>query len=112
MTHTYALLPVPKAGWDAIADALDNAGLTQSMIVRGADGQPTVALQMTGIALIPVGDSDVFTTFNQLTELADKIARDAFADGFSAGRTGTHNRDAAFDRYEPSDEIADLWDAL
>jgi hypothetical protein len=50
MTHTYALMPVPRAVYDLIREKLESAGYGCQVI----SGRSDAALDMHGIALVPV----------------------------------------------------------
>lgn len=111
MTHTVAYLAIPKAAWDFIADAMEQAGYVDHMITE-IDGRLTVAVPLDGIAVVPMGDQDAFVNSDRLTELMFKLGEDAFMAGHRAAIRGTQSADDAWDLYVASDHVLNLREKL
>jgi hypothetical protein len=107
MTHTVAYLGIPKAAWDFIADALEEAGYGDHMITE-IDGRITVAVPLDGIAVVPVGQSDSFINMRALAELMEEAGRDAFDAGYRAAIRGDRGCDDSWDLYKVPDHIMEM----
>lgn len=115
MSYSFALLPIPRAAWDFIADAMESSGYGDHMITTDIRGNPTVALNMHGIGLIPAGDqSDQFINAGNLSDLLVGAGEEAFRAGFEYAKAHPEktNYQSGWDHYEVSDEIHELLDNL
>lgn len=118
MTYTTAIMGIPRAAWDIMAMALEEAGYDREVITM-ADGVNMVALDMTHISVVATDDSDMVANSGRLSDFAEQSNEEAFRAGFSAGmdygaeygdRAGSYQK--AWDQYEPSDDIMELQDAI
>lgn len=108
MTHTVALLPLPRVAWDFIADAMEQAGYDNHLVTDDGHGGFTVMLDMAGIGLIPAGDaSDRCINSGNLSDLLVQVGEDAFRAGHKAAQDGL-DPDKGWDRYEVPDDIHEL----
>jgi hypothetical protein len=114
MTNTVAYLPVPLAAWEYIAVALEQAGYPGHMITH-FDGKNTVAIPLDGIAIVPVGDQDMFANSGRVSDLLVGTGEHAFRSGFEAGMAfaldetdNAGNINKAWDDYEVPEDILEL----
>lgn len=114
MTDTMAYLPVPLAAWEYVAAALEQAGYPGHLITH-FEGKNTVAIPLDGIAIVPVGDHDIFVSSGRLADLLVQSGEDAFRAGFAAGmdygaeygdRAGNYHN--AWSDYEVPEDILEL----
>lgn len=115
MTYTSALLPIPRVAWDFIADAMEHSGYGDHMITTDMRGNPTVVLNMQGIGLIPAGDdSDQCINSGRLSDLMVGTGEEAFRAGYEYAKAYPESSgySSGWDRYEPSNTLLDLQDAL
>lgn len=105
-TYTVAVLPIPKAAWDYIADAVEDAGYDNHSPTE-INGEVTVMIDMKGIAVVPLGDRDSFHNAGRLSDLLVQAGENAFRAGHAAGQRGDFV-DHAWDRYEVPEDIHDL----
>lgn len=110
MTDTFAYLPIPKAAWDYIADALEEAGYGGHLITE-IDGRLTVAVPLDGIAVVPMGDRDTFVNSGRLSDLLVQVGEDAFYAGFRAAQSG-FPMTTAWGEYDVPDDIMELQNNL
>lgn len=110
MTETFAYLSIPKAAWDFIADALEEAGYGDHMITE-IDGCLTVAVPLDGIAVVPMGDQDTFVNSGRLSDLLVQAGEDAFYAGFRAAQSGG-SMATAWGEYDVPDDIMELQNNL
>lgn len=108
MSYTSAILSIPRAAWDYIADAFAEVGQHgRHAITIGPDDAPTVAIDMEGISVIPTGDRDMFINSGRLSDLLVQAGEEAFRAGYeAAGGQGSYYE--AWGNYEPSEDIMDL----
>jgi hypothetical protein len=118
MTHTTAYLPVPLSAWEYIAAALEQAGYPGHLITH-FEGKNTVAIPLDGIAIIPVGDQDMFINSGRLSDLLVAAGEHAFRSGFEAGMAfaldengNAGNSNKAWDAYEVPEDIHELVNQL
>ena len=118
MTYTTAIMGIPRAAWDIMAMALEEAGYDR-VVITMAGGVNMVALDMTHISVVATDDSDMVANSGRLSDFAVQSNEEAFRVGFSAGmdygaeygdRAGSYHK--AWDQYEPSDAIMELQDAI
>ena len=114
MTDTIAYLPIPLAAWEYIAAALEQAGYPGHLITH-FEGKNTVAIPLDGIAVVPVGDHDLFVSSGRLADLLVQSGEHAFASGFKAGMDfaldetdSVGNVSKAWDDYEVPEDILEL----
>lgn len=110
MTDTFAYLPIPRAAWDYIADAMEQAGYGDHMITE-IDGQLTVAVPLYGIAVVPAGDHDTFVNSGRLSDLLVQAGEDAFYAGYKAAQEGVP-MGRAWGGYEVPEDIMELQNNL
>lgn len=117
-THTFSILPIPKAAWDYIAEAMEEAGYDH-MITEDGNGGITVMFDMHGIGVVPTGDRDTFINSGRLSDLLVAVGEEAFRAGYEAAALEVETRGransclpakiaSAWDRYEPSDDIQEM----
>lgn len=115
MTYSVALLAIPRVAWDYIAEAMEQSGYDNHMITTDAYGNPTVALNMEGISLIPLKDaSDMCINSGNLSDLTTGLGEEAFRAGYEYAKANPDSSgySSGWDRYEPSDNIMDLQNSL
>lgn len=113
MTYTTAIMGIPRAAWDIMAMALEEAGYDREIITM-AGGLNMVALDMTHISVVATDDSDMVANSGRLSDFAVQSNEEAFRAGFEAARIGDfyESYHAAWSEYTPSDDIMALQDAI
>ncbi len=108
-THTFSILPIPKAAWDYIAEAMEEAGYDH-MITEDGNGGITVMFDMHGIGVVPTGDRDTFINSGRLSDLLVAVGEEAFRAGYEAAKvTGSpDNYYNGWSDYTPSDDIQEM----
>jgi len=118
LTYSLSLLPIPRVVWEFIAHAMEQAGYGYE-ITQTVDGQLTVSVDMTGVAVIPEGDSDMCINSGRFSDLMVALGEEAFAAGFKAGMdygaahgNTSGNYYKSWSEYEPSPAISELESSL
>jgi hypothetical protein len=118
LTYTTAIMGIPRAAWDIMAMALEEAGYDREVITM-AGGVNMVALDMTHISVVATDDSDMVANSGRLSDFAVQSNEEAFRAGFAAGRGydpsygfPEHHCALEWGRYTPSDDIMELQDAI
>lgn len=115
MTYTSALMGIPRAAFESIADGFASAGYDREMVSAHPDNHGRVirTIDMEGVMIFaePGDTSDCCVNAGALSDAAVNACDDAFHAGFRACQEG-QDMGTAWSNYTPAEQIVDALNGI